>query len=108
MPNREWIVCRIVYFFVIIMSLGCTQHTLVQPGSCESAKTTYEHAVEQTDYEKKVTLYRQILSACPTYAEARNNLGFFARRLEKVYSRLTPPMPVEPGVGPIPARSHAD
>ena len=36
------------------------------------------------------------------------NIGFFARRLEKVYSRLTPPMPVEPGVGPIPARSHAD
>ena len=34
--------------------------------------------------------------------------GFFARRLEKVYSRLTLPMPVEPGVGPIPARSHAD
>ena len=35
------------------------------------------------------------------------NLGFFARRLEKVYSRLTPPMPVEPGVGLTPSRSHA-
>lgn len=33
--------------------------------------------------------------------------GFFARSLQKVHSRLIPPMPVEPGVGPTPARSHA-
>ena len=34
-------------------------------------------------------------------------IGFFAPRLEKVYSRLTHPIPVEPGVGLTPARSHA-
>ena len=34
-------------------------------------------------------------------------IGFFAPRLEKVYSRLIPPRPVEPGVELTPARFHA-
>ena len=33
--------------------------------------------------------------------------GFFARSLQKVHSRLTPPMPVVPGEGLTPARSSA-
>ena len=36
-----------------------------------------------------------------------DKIGFFARRLEKVYSRLIHPMLIEPGVVPALARSHA-
>lgn len=47
---------------------------------------------------------RRVLTASLALAE---EFGFFARRLEKVYSRLIPPMPVEPGVGLTPSRSDA-
>jgi len=61
----------LIAFLVILLWLPST----LQAEDCKQARQIYGKARDTSDYSRKLTLYREAIRLCPSYAEAHNNLA---------------------------------
>jgi len=61
----------LIALMVILLWLPST----LQAEGCEQARQVYGEARDTSDYSKKLTLYKEAVRLCPSYAEAHNNLA---------------------------------